>query len=142
MAYNYEKIRAILDRIWFKPFDLIEYKFRLLKKGDGFLLQVEYLDVDVDAPRTPVSGGCHAGPAKVLQRGRKFYISPHMTETEIVETAWLACTRSMMHVAGEFFTYRNTRTQKPERIYSPHFRVEARQEIAQFFEFDKRPIPI
>jgi hypothetical protein len=130
-----KQIQAILDKIEFTPFGNPDnsYFFRLLEKGDGFLLQVIYYDQDVDAPKIPVSGGCHAGPKKVLQHGRKFYVSPFMTETEVVETAWLACTRSMMHVAGEYFNYDG------QRVYSPHFQINLRKVAAYNQLFDKRP---
>lgn len=96
--------------------------FRLVPKGDGFLLQVEYLEPDVQHP--------DAGP--VLQRGRKWYVSSFSTPTEVVETAWAAVQRSVLHQAAEHFTY------KGRRIYSRHFAVNARLDLCDENRFDGR----
>ncbi len=111
-------VQAILDKIRFR-----DRAFRLLEKGDGFLLQLQYYEPDVDDPSgTPV-----------LQRARKWYISPWMTETEIVETAFLACLRSMEHVTREHFTYED------ERIYSRHLHLNVRLDATRRNRFDRRP---
>lgn len=96
--------------------------FRLLDKGDGWLLQMQYMEPDVDS----------SNPEPVLQSTRKWYISPFMTESEVVETAWACVCRSMMHVASEHFTYLG------RRVYSQHFDVQARLEMCTHFDFDAR----
>lgn len=100
----------------------MDRQFLLLDKGDGFLIQMSYMEPDVDHPE--------AGP--VLQKTRKWYVSPFMTETEIVETCWAAAQRSMLHVAGENFKYRN------KRVYSPHFDIYARMYLCDHNCFDAR----
>lgn len=112
-----KQIEAIISKIAF-----MDRRFRLLKKGNGFLLQLEYYEPDIDMVESK----------PVLQRARKWYVSPWMTETEIVETAFAACLRSMQHVTCEHFTY------KGHRVYSPHFDIGARLELAQAGRFDKR----
>ena len=96
--------------------------FRLLDKGDGWLLQMQYMEEDVDKP----------GSEPVLQSTRKWYISPFMTESEVVETAWACVCRSMLHVASEHFTYMG------RRVYSQHFDVHTRLEMCANYHFDGR----
>jgi hypothetical protein len=98
-------------------------RFRVLEKGDGFLVQLEY-----DEP-------CVETGEPKLQRSRKWYVSPHSTETEVVETCWACVCRSQMHVAGEHFTYQG------RRVYSPHFDVDARLELVDAGRFDTREDP-
>lgn len=52
------------------------------------------------------------------QHTRKWLLSPQMTDSEIVFTAFKLCLTSMEHRTREFFTYSG------ERIASPHFDVE------------------
>lgn len=117
IARTRQEIQEIVDRVQF-----MDRSFRLLEKGDGFLLQMEYMEPDVNKPGSP----------PVLQRTRKWYISPFMTESEIVETAWACACRSQLHVAGEHFTY------KGRRIYSQHFDVYARLDLCDDDAFDAR----
>jgi hypothetical protein len=116
---TYQEIEAILREVAFP-----DRRFLLHVKGDGFLLQVTYMEADVET-----------GVVEE-QRARKWYISPFSTETEIVETALLAIQRSMMHVVGEHFTYRG------RRVYSPHFHIENRVELCDLGAFDQRPPPV
>lgn len=112
-----EQIENIVSRVQFK-----DRTFRVLEKGDGFLLQMRYMEADVEKP----------GSEPMLQSTRKYYLSPFMTASEIVETCWLCVTRSQLHVASEHFTY------KGRRIYSQHFHVDARMEACDANWFDKR----
>jgi hypothetical protein len=111
------EVDAIIQQVEFR-----DGWFVVHEKGDGWLVQLCYFDKDV-----------HTGEREI-QHCRKFYVSPHMTETEVVETAWAACQRSMMHRAGEYFTYRG------KRVYSPHFSIGDRLEMAARPE-DARPAP-
>lgn len=94
--------------------------FELLPKGDGFLLRLFYMEKDVETGKME------------LQKSRKHYVSPYMTESEIVETAFLCAQRSSEHVLREHFTYQGA------RIYSPHFHVRERLEICRHQLFDAR----
>lgn len=114
---NQEQIQAIVDKVKF-----MDRTFRVLVKGDGFLLQMQYMEADVTKP----------GSEPVLQGTRKWYVSPWATESEIVETAWACVQRSALHVAAEHFSY------KGERVYSPHFDVNARIDMCVHDEFDSR----
>ena len=113
---TFDDVRRIVDAIRF-----LDRRFRLMTKGDGYLLQLEYFEPDVDTP---------TDPTPKLQRARKWYVSPYATETEIVETAFKACRTSMEHVVKEHFSYQG------ERVYSPHFDVGARLEACRAKRFD------
>lgn len=117
---SFEEVRAILNDVKF-----MDREIRLLRKKDGYLLQIQYWEQDVENPEGPL----------VLQRARKWYLSPYSTETEIVETAFKACRVSMDHVLKEHFLY------KGHRVYSPHFKIEARIQMCKDKAFDSR-IPI
>lgn len=110
------EVLAVLSGVVFK-----DRRFLLLEKGDGYLLQLEYDEPDVEHPGEPIR-----------QSTRKYYVSPYSTESEIVETAWLAVLRSEQHVASEHFTY------KGRRVYSQHFDVSARVEMCDEGWFDRR----
>lgn len=112
-----EEIQVILDRVSF-----MDRKFLLLEKGDGFLVQMSYMEEDVTKPNSP----------PVEQKTRKWYVSPFSTETEIVETCWAMVCRSQMHVAAEHFEYRG------KRVYSPHFDIFARLYLCDHNCFDGR----
>jgi hypothetical protein len=112
-----DQVKAIVDKVQF-----MDRRFLVLVKDDGFLLQMEYYEPDVDKP----------GSAPVRQSTRKYYLSPFMTETEIVETCWLCVQRSQLHVASEHFTYVG------RRVYSQHFSIEGRILLCDTNDYDGR----
>lgn len=111
------EIQAILNDIKFEDWTL-----RLMEKGDGFLIQWVFMDVDVERPEL--------GPQP--QHCRKWYVSPYATDTEIVETAWKGCWIAMFHETSEKFTY------KGRRVYSPHFDIQARVAMCDDAAYDVR----
>lgn len=72
-----------------------------------------YLVVEFDAPCASTRG-----PAVVVHRGRKWLLSPHMTEGEVVQTALMAVLAALEHEAREDFTYKN------QAIFGPHYDLE------------------
>lgn len=114
---SFDEVQSILGDIHF-----MDWNLRLLEKGDGFLIQWVFMDIDIDNPSGPM----------VPQHCRKWYVSPYSTTTEIVETAWKAAWVAMLHETKEKFTY------KGRRVYSPHFDVEARIAMCDTVEFDQR----
>jgi hypothetical protein len=112
-----EDIQKILNHIKYP-----ERHFVLMEKGDGFLLQMVYMEADISDTKGK----------ETVQKTRKWYISPYSTETEIVETAFACVCRSMMHVVGEHFTYYG------KLVYSPHFSIAARMEIIDNDDLDGR----
>jgi hypothetical protein len=113
-----EEVQSILANIEF-----MDRKIILLDKEDGFLLQVQYYELDIDDPSSTEPS---------LQKARKWYLSPYSTDTEVVETAFKACRVSMEHVLKEHFLY------KGRRVYSPHFDIEARIKMCDNKSFDGR----
>jgi hypothetical protein len=110
------EIQSIISAVQF-----MDREFRLLEKGDGYLLQLSYREPDVETGEM------------ALHRARKWYVSPWMTETEIVETAFKACRVSSDHVLKEHFLY------KGRQVYSPHFDVAVRIQACDERRFDSRP---
>lgn len=101
-----QEVKAIVGEIQF-----MDRSFRVLEKGDGFLLQIVYLESDVETG------------LQEWQHARKWYVSSFSTKSEIVRTAYKACKTSMEHVVDEHFLY------KGKRIYSPHYDVDALAEL-------------
>lgn len=115
------EVQEIIGRVKF-----MDRTFHVEERAGGFMIQVQYMELDVDDPEA-------RGPT--LQKARKWYVSSFSTDTEIVETAFAACRRSMDHVLKEHFTY------KGRRVYSPHFDVEARVRMCDEGAFDGRIPP-
>lgn len=103
--WNREGILMILAQINYKP----DWKLRLLEKGDGYLLQWTFMEKDLTNP----------DPNAPLEEqfGRKWYISPYMTTSEVIRTAYLAVIQAEMHEIGERFTFQDT------RIFDPHMNL-------------------
>lgn len=104
MPYGY--LKAILSDVKY-----LDWKWRIMDKGDGFLIQLVW-----DAP------DCHSGVMKE-QHGRKWYVSSFSCDSEVVQTAYAAVQRAVLHEAAEQFLY------KGRRIFNPHFDVDALVEI-------------
>lgn len=57
------------------------------------------------------------------QRSRKWLLSPHMTDGEVVQTAWLAVQVALEHEAREDFKFREA------AIFGPHFDIGLLREL-------------
>lgn len=60
-----------------------------------------------------------------LQRCRKWYLSYHMTNSEVIRTTFMAVEAAMLHEVQEAFKY------KGQRIFNPHMDYEALAEVMQ-----------
>jgi hypothetical protein len=100
MALTFHEISSIVKQITYK-----DWEFRVIEKGDGFLLQVRFMAPDSDKP----------GSEPVLQGCRKWYVSSHATKNEVVRTAFKAVMAAVEHEACEAFLY------KYVAIFNPHF---------------------
>lgn len=89
-------IDEILGRIRFR-----DWWFRVLPIGDGFSLQVCFV------------------AAGAAQHGRKWYVSSHATDGEVVQTALKSVLTALEHEAREDFTYRG------RAIFGPHCSLDA-----------------
>lgn len=95
---NFQEMSTIVNALDYKP----GWHFKLHEKGDGYLIQCIF-----KAPNN-VTGKLED------QHCRKWFISKHATENEVVTTAFKAVLAGEEHEAKEFFTY------KKARIFDPH----------------------
>lgn len=114
-----DQVRTIVAHIIFRN----EW-FEVTEKGDGFLLQLQYEEPDVDTGEVEI------------QRARKWYLSSHATESEVVRTAFAACMMSAEHRVREHFLY------ACKRIFGPHISVEALSELSTDAWVEKRKEPV
>jgi hypothetical protein len=63
-------------------------------------------------------GVCAETGQALTWRGRKWFLSFHMTRSEVVQTAFKAVLTALEHEAREAFTYRG----RP--IFGPHFDID------------------
>ena len=110
-----ETVREILHNIAFP-----DYVFTVKEDNERMYLQAEYYEKDV------VTGKIE------LQKTRKWNLSRHMKKSEIVQTAFKCVLTSYEHRCREHFLY------KGERVFSPHFDVEALVLICKAQKFDER----
>jgi hypothetical protein len=82
--------------------------WRFIVAADG---ERAYLQVEADGP-------CAVSGETLTWRGRKWWLSPHMTKSEIVQTAFKAVLTAVEHEARESFRYRG------QAIFGPHFDVD------------------
>lgn len=101
-------VRRIVSDVKF-----FDREFYVTAKGDGYLLQLQYNDLDVETGRME------------RQHGRKWYVSPYSTKSEIVRSVLKACLTSMEHITREHFTFRG------QRIFGPHLDVDNLVELAK-----------
>lgn len=86
------------------------HKITVRRDGDRAYMQVRGWEPDTVTGEPAPEGG---------HTGRKWMLSPFMTRTEIVRTAYLACRAYMLHEFDELFKYR----ERP--IFNPHMDVDA-----------------
>lgn len=95
------RARAIVQHIRF-----LNYIFAVREAHAGVVLYASYRDMDIYSR------------VDEWQQTRKWSISPAMSDSEIVQTAFKLCITSFEHRCREAFTYRQA------RIFGPHFDVE------------------
>lgn len=101
-----ERLNTVLSRTTYPG-------FRFVVRGEyGRNDQGRYLQVEC------VEGKCTVTGEPLEWRGRKWPISSHMTDSEVVQTCFLAVMTAMEHEARESFRYRGV------TIFAPHFNVE------------------
>lgn len=101
------------------------YDFHVRVDGRGaWYLQASYWEPDV------VTG------EHEKQLTRRWFLSPEMTKSEVVQTVFKCVLTSMEHRAREWFLYRD------RAVFGPHFDVDALHAICDDRHEDKRPPPI
>ncbi len=98
-----DDLQGVVSEVEFR-----DWEFRVLEKGDGFLLQVRFMALDSSGTDT-----------WEMQSGRKWYISSHACMAEIVRTAWKAVEAAVLHEAQESFKYRGV------ILHDPHLDPDA-----------------
>lgn len=118
MSLTIQQIRKTLSQVKFSGF--------LFLVHDGTEGKPSYLQAKFEAP-------CSISGKWEIQHTRKWLLSPHMTTSEVVQTAFKCVLTCVEHEAREHFTY------KGQAIFGPHFDVEALVELATAQRLDARP---
>lgn len=84
-----------------------------------------YLQVVFPAP-------CTLTGKTEMQKCRKWWLSPFMTDTEVVTTAYKAVEAAETHELREKFQF------KGRRIFDPHFNVNDLVKLCDIVELDRR----
>lgn len=100
-----DRFRDVLGRVEYK-----DWRFRIGGESRRYWMQVEFHAPDTDAD-SDASG--HVEPD--VQRGRKWLLSEHMTESEIVQTAFTAVLAAEEHECRELFRVEGV------AVLGPHF---------------------
>ena len=90
-----------------------EGRWKVHDKGDGFLVQLIFQGKNNDNGKVET------------QSCRKWYVSSHSTDTEVIRTAYKACEAAVLHELDELFLFQG------ERIYNPHYDAVALVEMAR-----------
>lgn len=96
----------------------------------GYALVVSHERANYADPYLQVScseGTCNVTGKPMFWRGRKWRLSYHMTDGEIVQTAFMAVMAANEHETREKFTYRGV------TVFDPHYDIE------KLVELRKRP---
>ncbi len=93
-----------------------EFGFKVGSDGERFFLQVYNMDL------------CAKSNQIELQKGRKWFLSPYMTDSEVITTAFKAIMTFEEHETRENFRY------KGKAIFGPHINVEALHSICDELE--------
>lgn len=111
-----ENVEAVVARVGFRG-----WKFLVGNLGDGFYIQPQFFAPDTDTA------------ILATQTGRKWYVSPHATEEEVVKTCWLAAEIACRHEAMEGFKLDGV------SIFHPHTSTDALVEMQRTEPLVHRP---
>lgn len=119
-----EEILKILSNIKIDTFFLkdVKWVWRVMDKGDGYLIQLE-----IKLP-------CVKTGELTTQRGEKRYLSSHSIQDEVVNSAFDLVKKFFEHEIRESFKFRVEDTDEYVPIYQPHWNVN---ELAKFYDEDK-----
>jgi hypothetical protein len=101
MAFTRDQLKQIVGKVTYK-----NWEFRVHEKGDGFLVQVVWAAPDA------VTG------VPSIQKARKWYVSSHACEGEVVRTCYKAIEAAEIHELQEQFKYCG------QKIFDPHLHPE------------------
>ena len=107
-----------------KILDLVHYpQYKLTVTTDGrgeMYLQGSYIEADIFTGK------------EEIQKTRRWFISPEMSTSELVQTAFKCIITSAEHRVREHFKY------KGELVFGPHFNVEDLYNLAKVAKLDQR----
>jgi hypothetical protein len=101
MAMTRTQLSSIVSKITYRNWD-----FRIHDKGDGFLIQAVWMAPDANTGKME------------LQKGRKWYVSSHACEGEIIRTIYKIVEAAEIHEMQEHFKYCG------QKIFNPHLHPE------------------
>src|SRR4051812_18073238 len=87
------RMREIFER-YLKDVRFTDWEIRVHMDGERPYLQVGFWDFDAELP--PAEQAC-----KTYQKGRKWMLSPHMTKSEVIQTAFKAIMTALEHETRE-----------------------------------------
>ena len=108
MTPNIERFREVLERCKFP-----EFTFCVHSEESKVYFQIE------------CHSRCNVTGKPLTWKGRKWLMSIHMTDGEIVQTAFKAVLTALEHEAREQFMYRGV------SIFDPHYDIEKLVELRQ-----------
>ena len=114
-ALTRAEVSAVLAAVAYKG-----WSFNLLEEAGRLYLRVSFVARD-----------CRVS-LETEQKGRKWVLSPHMTRSEVVMTAFKAVLTAEEHEAREAFTYRGA------AVFGPHLDVDALVDVVKGERFDAR----
>ena len=106
--------------------DVVYKNHSFLIHRDSFYYNKDYLQVEWDG-----IDSVSKQPRRC--KGRKWYLSPYMTHSELIQTALAAVLAIEEHEAREAFRY------KGQAVFGPHFNAEALVELCKKESLDVRP---
>jgi hypothetical protein len=112
---NLDEIREIVTQIVYE-----DWEFYIGEDENRVYLQLRFFAPSISTGKMEI------------QQGRKWLLSPRMTKSELVQTAFKAVLTAVEHEVRENFKY------KKRRVYSPHFDVEALVQLSDEKKLDYR----
>lgn len=103
----WQRVKEICDRITLPN----NWKLKISSGEERVYLQITCNDT------------CNVTNEDFNWSGRKWYLSPHMTDGELVQTALKACLTAAEHEIREQFKYRGV------SIFDPHYDIEKLVEL-------------
>ena len=108
-----EVFEKYLDEVRYK-----DWSFGIHMDGERAYLQASFWDYDNSLPLSLQA-------CKSVQKGRKWLLSPYMTKSEVIQTAFKAVMTAEEHETREKFTY------KGQPVFGPHFNVDVLAEVCK-----------
>lgn len=99
-------------REWLAEVECADLEFVVFLDGDRPILQVSCPD-----------GQCNVSGQPMAWKGRKWFLSIHMTKSEVIQTAFKAVLTAVEHELRETFRYRG------QAIFGPHFSVDVMADL-------------